>query len=838
MGLFSKPTTYLPRREKYHVVDLRPGGGTPSSPTPTDSGASSFKVLDTSAEQIRAQLSKLFAGDEGAGVEHDRDASESQGGAGGAGSAGAEGRKECDAASDSCPLPSQSHSKRERSEGAKSRSSGRGSASSIAGRPLMPLSSGISSLENVMSATEELTPISAISPGQFPDAGKAAPSAFGNDLTRRAVQSPGKGSPRVSASGSSFGHRLSMAGRTNSISRLARRASTKRKSSSKEHHDDVPVEVPPLPAAAATDRDTKTRAKPIPGLSSSPTTPHEVKDATASRLDLDDIPIVTIEEIDEYVDAAVPAPVPSQHAPKPEVAAAQEHAHFVRPFSASPSLEVISDEAIEAAVERLSSKDWGGLDACDDFADVYGLEAATARDFVAVADTEGDDRLNNSPSSPDQLGLPFGRNSSGSASTDGNDSSSQFPPAQGGHADVPVRRQDGAAGEVPSGEPPPKPKSKGKARKRPPALLTPEPPSGNSPASSSPNTGVFGSNGDFATGGFRITSEGMVGKPQRVTRRDSDDAPSYGHAPQSPNDLVLVRSLGELRKGPTLGMGAAGRVYLAIHEPSGASMAIKVVNVYDEAKRNQLLKELDTLSSHVSRFLVRFYGAFYDGKGAVHIALEFMDGGCLSSTVQKFGAIPEPITKMITADCLRALRFLHRHNVLHRDFKTANILLSRRTLCARVSDFGLARDMDAGVSKVDTFVGTIAYMSPERLHGGQYTYASDVWALGISVVECLLGRYPFDKPQSYFDYLDVQANDMLRGARISPAAADFVRLCTNSDPRRRPTAAQLMQHPWISDLKRDPEMFRLWMDDMHQRKSMEAQSMRSMQSIGSFLAGK
>jgi serine/threonine protein kinase len=307
-------------------------------------------------------------------------------------------------------------------------------------------------------------------------------------------------------------------------------------------------------------------------------------------------------------------------------------------------------------------------------------------------------------------------------------------------------------------------------------------------------------------------------------------------------NMLIVRSLAEFRKGPTLGAGAAGRVYLAIHEPSGRSMAIKVVNVYDEAKRNQLLKELDTLVSYASRFLVRFHGAFYDGTGAVHIALEFMDGGCLSSTIQNFGAIPERVTQMIAVDCLRALRFLHRHNVIHRDLKTANILLSRRLLCAKVSDFGLARDLNEGVSKVDTFVGTVAYMSPERLQGGKYTYASDIWALGISVAECLLGRYPFDRPQSYFDYIDASmSKDMLgkRGAAgqaLSAVVVDFVSLCTHSDPQRRPTAAQLLTHPWIKNTKRDASLFMQWMDELAAAKSRSEKNVKSVQSIRSFLA--
>ena len=356
-----------------------------------------------------------------------------------------------------------------------------------------------------------------------------------------------------------------------------------------------------------------------------------------------------------------------------------------------------------------------------------------------------------------------------------------------------------------------------RSRKRPPPLL------GNLEDSNAPPSALdwpsgacFGSDGGFMTGGFKITEDGMVGKPPAAKREDSDEAPDG--SPTSSKGLV-VSSLKEFRAGPTIGAGAGGRVYIAEHVPSGKTMAMKVVNVYDKQKRIQLLKELETLSTHVSRFLVRFYGAFYDGSGAVHIALEYMDHGCLSSVVQCVGAIPEKIVQMIAYDCLRGLRFLHRHHVLHRDFKTANILLSRKLCCAKLSDFGLARDLNAGVSKVETFVGTVAYMSPERLQGSKYTYASDIWALGVSVVECLLGRYPFETPKNYFDYLEAAtAPNMLQGFkeesyRFSPEARDFVELCTFTDPKRRPASNQLLEHPWVKGLQRDTELFGSWLDE-------------------------
>lgn len=357
-----------------------------------------------------------------------------------------------------------------------------------------------------------------------------------------------------------------------------------------------------------------------------------------------------------------------------------------------------------------------------------------------------------------------------------------------------------------------------KLRKRPPPLKSKEEDKSEADSTTDwPSGGYFGSDGGFMTGGFRITAEGMLDKPLAVTRQDSDVID--GDVPQSENIIILVKGLKEFRTGPTIGAGAAGRVYIAEHIPSQRPMAMKVVNVYDKQRRNQLLKELETLSTHVSRYLVRFYGAFYDGSGAVHIALEYMDHGCLATFVQRVGPIPEKVVQMIAHDCVKGLRFLHRHHVLHRDFKTANILLSRRLCRAKLSDFGLARDLNPGVSKVDTFVGTVAYMSPERLNGSKYTYASDIWALGVCIMECLMGKYPFDRPQNYFDYIEATMTmEVLNGfniesERFSPEVRDFVSKCTYTDPKSRLTVAQLLEHPWLKDAKRDSELFGSWLDE-------------------------
>lgn len=343
---------------------------------------------------------------------------------------------------------------------------------------------------------------------------------------------------------------------------------------------------------------------------------------------------------------------------------------------------------------------------------------------------------------------------------------------------------------------------------------------------------MVGGDGTVFDGGFILFSDGRIQTPEKVMRKTSEGLAVEG-IPTSSNNLIIVRSLSEFKKShtfktnsngsSTLGRGAAGRVYLAVHEPSQRKIAVKEINFFHQEKRNQLRKELVTLISHQSRFLVRSYGAFYDGNGIVHVTLEYMDCGSLSDVIQKRGAVPEPVICKIAEHCLRGLCFLHSNHILHRDVKTGNILLSRKLCRAKLSDFGLARDLKEDVnnegrtdSVTKTFVGTLNYMSPERLNGQEYTYASDIWALGISLVECILGRCPFDKMKSFFEVFYATELPLAEQVRklVSHELYDLIRLMTDRDANNRPTARELLQHDFIQAGRHNVNDLRRWLDDI------------------------
>jgi len=121
--------------------------------------------------------------------------------------------------------------------------------------------------------------------------------------------------------------------------------------------------------------------------------------------------------------------------------------------------------------------------------------------------------------------------------------------------------------------------------------------------------------------------------------------------------------------------------------------------------------------------------------------MEAMDKGSLDGIYKRNGPIPIEVIGKIAWAVLKGLTYLYDvHRIIHRDIKPSNILCNSAGEI-KVCDFGVSGELINSVA--DTFVGTSTYMSPERIQGAQYTVKSDVWSMGISLIELALGRFPF-----------------------------------------------------------------------------------------------
>ena len=152
--------------------------------------------------------------------------------------------------------------------------------------------------------------------------------------------------------------------------------------------------------------------------------------------------------------------------------------------------------------------------------------------------------------------------------------------------------------------------------------------------------------------------------------------------------------------------------------------------------------------------LLKFYDVFYF-KGAVYICLEYCECGSLEDIMKKLPnhQIPEFVLKLITKDILNGLIHLHSNeSKLHRDLKPANICINKNGR-AKLSDFGISRELKDSFAQCRTVVGTVTYMSPERIRAENYGTKSDIWSVGITLFECAIGKFPYPIKKVYLDLI-------------------------------------------------------------------------------------
>lgn len=295
-------------------------------------------------------------------------------------------------------------------------------------------------------------------------------------------------------------------------------------------------------------------------------------------------------------------------------------------------------------------------------------------------------------------------------------------------------------------------------------------------------------------------------------------------------------SLDELEFQEELGHGNYGHVSKVLHKPTNVIMAMKEVRLeLDEAKFRQILMELEVLHKCQSPYIVDFYGAFFI-EGAVYMCMEYMDGGSLDKVYDfsdEIGGIDEPQLARITYSVIEGLRELKdAHNIIHRDVKPTNILCSARHGTVKLCDFGVSGNLVASLAR--TNIGCQSYMAPERIRSLNpdrvtYTVQSDIWSLGLSILEMALGRYPY--PPETFDNIFSQLSAIVDGPppklprdRFSVEAQDFVSLCLQKIPERRPTYAALLEHPWLLKYKDvDVGMSAYITEKLNKRKLLLAQ---------------
>lgn len=260
-----------------------------------------------------------------------------------------------------------------------------------------------------------------------------------------------------------------------------------------------------------------------------------------------------------------------------------------------------------------------------------------------------------------------------------------------------------------------------------------------------------------------------------------------------------------------LGAGNGGTVSKVMHVATKKIMAKKVIHV--DAKptvRRQILRELHIMYECQSPYIVSFYGAFLN-EGDVVMCMEYMDCGSLDSIAKKVGPMRIDVLGKIAEAVVGGLHYLYsEHRILHRDVKPSNILVNSRG-SIKLCDFGVSGELINSIA--DTFVGTSTYMSPERIKGAKYSVKSDVWSLGLTLLELAIGRFPFDAdgnsagtrasagPMGILDLLQKIVNEpppRLPKNKAFPASLEkMIECCLIKDPDQRPSPQDLLSHDFM-----------------------------------------
>lgn len=267
-----------------------------------------------------------------------------------------------------------------------------------------------------------------------------------------------------------------------------------------------------------------------------------------------------------------------------------------------------------------------------------------------------------------------------------------------------------------------------------------------------------------------------------------------------------------------LGRGSFGAAYEAVLA-DGRTVCVKIIElgaITDPEGITKLHNEIELMKRLNHPNIVRYYGSVEDKeKKTLNIFMEYVDGGSLTSYAKKMnscGALTPETIRSWSTQMLRGVKYLHDSNVVHRDIKGENILVSMRQGHLKLADFGCSKSIDDICSKTHgckTMVGTPYWMAPEVItctgESDGYGPKSDIWSVGCTIVEMITGKPAWPECNSMWAAIYKIANStglppffQETHSNTSPAFLKFLERTFERSPPKRASAKELLEDPYIT----------------------------------------
>ncbi|XP_076445790.1 myosin light chain kinase A-like [Babylonia areolata] len=297
-------------------------------------------------------------------------------------------------------------------------------------------------------------------------------------------------------------------------------------------------------------------------------------------------------------------------------------------------------------------------------------------------------------------------------------------------------------------------------------------------------------------------------------------------------DDAMIRDNYEV--GEKIGQGNFGKVYEATHKATDVKWAIKSINKDKAGTSNLKLVEREvSILKRVNHPNIINLNEVIESPKRMYLVMEICTQGELADRLKENKLFSEAETKQIMVELAGAISYLHKHGIVHRDLKLENILLGENPedpsdkLFIKVTDFGLSV-VKGGVTPdnmMQDFCGTPIYMAPEILDNKTYSQQCDVWAMGIIMYTLICGYPPFRAKDEASLYDLIREANVQYDDQVWPSISEECKNCIlgmlKVDPAHRLSAAEVLNHPWITGEARDTnqpanvlEMMKMWKDEL------------------------